>query len=368
MSALLALPNETLLQIIEDICPDDLLNFALSCKRMISLSHDGLKLDGERRKSYATIKFYECPRHDDDAHPSTLLHDIFNSWRLAFFPRSITILCCDCRGTFVPYNEHKETVEESGDHEGDDNADDAEEAEDIEDIEPLDRVLERFERTIMEKIDQTGFPRYQAAKVQDWGIGRRGTVLGPLLNMLPNLENLTLGQYAWGANTFGAILWNAIEADLDPDYTGPVILQDNNASEPMRVGQLPVFIPMSDPADKIYWIGISSAQVFSPRSRGVFSPLITDEDPGVMVGSKAYEVIVKQPVKVDYTTDRTEVMPTGRIVGEVVGVCRDNIVVLVKAGNWFVESDVFKMGTWRSAATEPLNVGDDVQMEVAVPR
>ncbi len=70
-----------------------------------------------------------------------------------------------------------------------------------------------------------------------------------------------------------------------------------------------------------------------------------------MVGSKAYEVVVKRPVKADDTISRIEVMPTGRVVGEVIGVCGDNVSVLVKVEDWFVESDVFKMGEWREAAT-----------------
>lgn len=73
-----------------------------------------------------------------------------------------------------------------------------------------------------------------------------------------------------------------------------------------------------------------------------------------MVGSKAYPVVVKRPVKEDFTTDRTEVRPTGRVVGEAVGVCSDNIAVLVKVEDWFAQSEVSKMGTWREVATGPV--------------
>lgn len=45
---------------------------------------------------------------------------------------------------------------------------------------------------------------------------------------------------------------------------------------------------------------------------------------------QADEVIVKQPDKEDYMTDSTEVIRTGRVVAEVLGVCSDHIPVLVK--------------------------------------
>ena len=134
----------------------------------------------------------------------------------------------------------------------------------------------------------------------------------------------------------------------------------------MRIGQTNIFLRFSDPAGKIFWIGIFTAQVFSPRSRGVFSNFVVDEDPRVKMGSKAYEIVVKQPLKEDYTTDRTEVRPTRRVVGEVVDVLDDGVSVIVRFEEWFVESEVFKIGTWREIA-ERLEVGDEVYMEVIEP-
>lgn len=66
---------------------------------------------------------------------------------------------------------------------------------------------------------------------------------------------------------------------------------------------------------------------------------------------QADEVIVKQPDKEDYMTDSTEVIRTGRVVAEVVGISSDHIPVLVKVEDWFVKSDVLKMGTGRVLAT-----------------
>lgn len=218
MPTLLTFPNEVLLEIIEDVCPDDLLNFALSCKHVLSLSQGCLKLHIERKQIYNTVGFHGCPRHDHDAQPTILVQQIFDDWRIASYPKSMTIKCCDCRGVFKTYNEHKEGFQEIDD---DDDVGDAEEAEDPE---PFDRAIKDFERAIMKKINETEIPRHQAARVKVWGIGERGAMLGFLLTMLPHLEKITLEQYTWSANTFRTILWNIVEANLDPDYTGPILL------------------------------------------------------------------------------------------------------------------------------------------------
>ena len=54
-------------------------------------------------------------------------------------------------------------------------------------------------------------------------------------------------------------------------------------------------------------------------------------------------------------------------MGDVVGVCDDNVTLFVKVEEWYVESDVFKMNTWRNLATKSMQEGGEVQMEVAVP-
>ena len=52
--------------------------------------------------------------------------------------------------------------------------------------------------------------------------------------------------------------------------------------------------------------------------------------------------------------DLTKVVPTGRVVGAVFGVYNDSFSLLVKVEEWFVESEVFKMGTWRKVAPKPM--------------
>lgn len=65
--------------------------------------------------------------------------------------------------------------------------------------------------------------------------------------------------------------------------------------------------------------------------------------------------------------DRTEVMPTGGVVGKVVDVLDNKFSVLVKVEDWFVGSDVFKMGAWTGVAIEPTQKEGEVRMEVAGP-
>lgn len=95
---------------------------------------------------------------------------------------------------------------------------------------------------------------------------------------------------------------------------------------------------------------------------GFNSAFVLNEDPNIPKGSKAYEVPVKQPCNSVYTTDRTRVTPTGRAIGEVIGVGQGHAMPYVKMEELFVGSDVFKMGQWRSVAAEPPHGGDEVCM------
>lgn len=69
----------------------------------------------------------------------------------------------------------------------------------------------------------------------------------------------------------------------------------------MRVGQHSLFFafsPESDLAGKVIWFGVLPAYIFTPPplSQWVFTALDSNEDPNAMVGSKVFEVVVKEPV------------------------------------------------------------------------
>ena len=104
----------------------------------------------------------------------------------------------------------------------------------------------------------------------------------------------------------------------------------NDASEPMRIGQITVFVQARDPDGKLGWLGITIAHIFSPSWKLFNSAPVFNEDPNILKGDKAYEVTVKQPCNSDYTTDRTRVTLTGRTIGETIGVGQGNAMAYVK--------------------------------------
>ncbi len=94
------------------------------------------------------------------------------------------------------------------------------------------------------------------------------------------------------------------------------------------------------------------------------SPPVFDEAAEQLQGRIAYEVDVKQPIQSDVTADRSEVTPTGRQVGIVVGVGSGGSCY-VKVEEWFTESEKFKTGRWAQIAVEAPKVGERAYMEVA---
>lgn len=59
--------------------------------------------------------------------------------------------------------------------------------------------------------------------------------------------------------------------------------------------------------------------------------------------SKAYELIVEQPMKQDDASSLVEVAPAGTVLGEVIG-AYDDITAFLKVKDWFTESDILEMG------------------------
>lgn len=105
----------------------------------------------------------------------------------------------------------------------------------------------------------------------------------------------------------------------------------------MRIGQLDNFIEKTDPwTGKSYWVGLTWAEVFYP---------VLGERPRSVVGSKAYEVVLKQATKDGGQIVRENVLTTGRIVGVVVTDLPYE-TVSVKIDDWFLEGDVFEKGHW----------------------
>ena len=95
MASLMKLANETLIQIIEDLHPEDILNFSLGCKDLGLLAQETLAQHRERQETYSDVILCGCHRHDDNPHPSTLIVEIYRDPRIAYFPRRLIIECCE---------------------------------------------------------------------------------------------------------------------------------------------------------------------------------------------------------------------------------------------------------------------------------
>ena len=105
----------------------------------------------------------------------------------------------------------------------------------------------------------------------------------------------------------------------------------------MRIGQLSTFIEKLDPLTGLsYWVGLTWAETFYP---------VEGEKPSTVVGSKAYEVALKQPFDDGGQIVRENVATTGRVVGIVIADLPQETVSIV-IDDWFVQSDVFKKGRW----------------------
>lgn len=95
MPAILKLANETLLQIVDNVHPDDIVNLSRSCRILNRLARDTLAQHVIRRKTYNKVTLYGCHRHQDDTHPITLIAEICKDPRIAYYPRSLNIECCE---------------------------------------------------------------------------------------------------------------------------------------------------------------------------------------------------------------------------------------------------------------------------------
>ncbi len=213
MAGLLALPNEILLEIINEVCPGSLPSLALSCKLLLSLSQDCLTVHTERQKKYTTLIINKCSNHGKRDSPLELLRDVLDDWRIAFYPKKVFIGCQPC-GILA---DDDELV---SDDDGDDNqgSNEAENAEVIGVTKQLNHIIEGF-ASAMIKRDQTRHPGVESEEIRS-DLGEWNMILGLLLTKLRNIEFLKLGGYMGRRPGLLSVLWNLIETNLDPSYTG----------------------------------------------------------------------------------------------------------------------------------------------------
>ena len=78
----------------------------------------------------------------------------------------------------------------------------------------------------------------------------------------------------------------------------------------MRIGQLSNSLEKTYPfTRKSYWLGLTLAEIFFP---------VSGERPRSVVGRKAYEVVLRQPIDDGGQIIRGNVVTTGRVVGVVI--------------------------------------------------
>lgn len=129
----------------------------------------------------------------------------------------------------------------------------------------------------------------------------------------------------------------------------------------MRIGPLSTFFEKVDPlAGTKYWVGITWAEIFFP---------VSGERPRSVVGSKAYELVLKQPVQDCGKIVRENVFTTGRVVGVVIAELPHE-TVSVRIEDWVWKSDWFNKGRWNrlNAGDQTIRARDEVLPDVAIPR
>ncbi|CAF9940791.1 MAG: hypothetical protein ALECFALPRED_008862 [Alectoria fallacina] len=137
-------------------------------------------------------------------------------------------------------------------------------------------------------------------------------------------------------------------------------LKIDDPRTPMRIGQLSTFFMKVDPLTETkHWVGLTWAEIFFP---------VLGERPRSVVGSKAYEVVLKQPTQDGGLIIRENVVTTGRVIGVVVADLPHE-AVSVRIEDWFLKSDVFKKGRWNQldAVTRSTQARDVARADLATP-
>lgn len=195
MPSLLTIPTEILQNIIDQVNPDDLISFSVCCKGLYGVAERHLGKHREQIKTYSELKYSGCFRHEDDNHPIKILREICRDDHFAFYPRSLTITCC----------EYPELMEEP-----DDDEDLLEEELLIKNLdgEIVRKVFAEFESAIDEKLSRALC--YNDKNIEGWRhrlkSGTRGGVLCLLLLLLPNLEILHLTHFGFEGDILEDIL------------------------------------------------------------------------------------------------------------------------------------------------------------------
>ena len=204
MPSLSDLSNEILDTIIENIRPDDILNFSLSSKWIHLLTKKALDQHKSWSPVYTHIVLHGCHRHRNDCHPMRLIRDICLDWRIGEYPRSLSVECCG-----IDEYEDGETDSQNSDREDD--------AEETKDSSTIRIILQDIKCCIKDKAMSSGY--LSKSEIDDlcWLMkeGYRAAMIGLLLLFLPNLESICFKNYTWNASRLSGIVNTVAGQDLD---------------------------------------------------------------------------------------------------------------------------------------------------------
>ena len=191
MPTILDLPNELLLKILDHIFPDDIPNFALTCKDVYEVAEDAVKLHLAREDTYEEVVLHGCHRHGDNAHPLPLIQEMCMDWRIGEYVKTLTIDCC---GPWLdPARFHgKDHVEDIRRYKNEKKADNNLNQE----------VMPAIRGYIEEKANEWCLPPPNCFGVRslcdEAERGERSAMVSLLLLFfLPNLEAICLSRYTW---------------------------------------------------------------------------------------------------------------------------------------------------------------------------
>lgn len=200
--------------IIDQVNPDDLINFSVCCKSLNVLAQRRLAKHREQIKTYSELQYSGYFEVEGGDHPVKLLREICLDDHTASYPRNLSITCYG----------HLDDID---DPDFDDYLSEKELLAKNLDTEIVRKVFDEFESSIDEKLSKS--LRFNDKNINIWRQrlerGTRGAILSLLLLLLPNLEKIHLTDFSLGDEILIDMLDLIAGGSHDPDVTfGPVAL------------------------------------------------------------------------------------------------------------------------------------------------
>ena len=235
MPSLPEFPNEILYNIIDQIHPDDIINFSLSHEHFRGLSEDVVSVHLQRKKMYENISLHGCHRHHPNGHPLCLIRDIFTDWKIGEYPKVLTFECC----ARSPYD----SLDLDDDEAEEEMYNVVKEEDDL----LVSTILQGFQDYIEERLVDLGVPETRDLKrgelrcdvgldltrfnveascreLTEGDRGARVAMLAILLLFVPNIKTICFKKCTWGIDDLGyAIHW----------ISKQILQRDSNARKPL---------------------------------------------------------------------------------------------------------------------------------------